>query len=58
MIQMKPSVTYEWEVLRLPDIVVVDSHEDDPVRKVKWVNFLYKLLRSHMHKIYPIRLEN
>jgi hypothetical protein len=57
MVPMQPSVAYEWEVLRLPDIVVVDSHENDPVRKVKWVN-LYKLLRSHMHKIYPIRLEN
>ena len=57
MIPMQPSVAYEWEVLRLPDIVVVDSHENDPVRKLKWVN-LYKLLRSHMHKIYPIRLEN
>ncbi len=30
---MKLSITYEWEVLRFPDIVVVDSHEDDPVRE-------------------------
>ena len=31
MIPMKLSTTHEWEVLRLPDVVVVDSHEDDPV---------------------------
>lgn len=30
---MKLSMTYEWEVLGLPDVVVVDSHEDDPVRE-------------------------
>jgi hypothetical protein len=30
---MKPSMTYEWEVLGLPDVIVVDSHKDDPVRE-------------------------
>ena len=29
MSPMELSMTYEWEVLRFPDIVVVDSHEDD-----------------------------
>ena len=33
MTPMNPSRTYEWEVLRFPDIVIVDSHEDDPVRE-------------------------
>jgi hypothetical protein len=32
MIPMKLSMTYEWEVLGFPDIVVVDSHEDDSVK--------------------------
>ena len=27
------SMTYEWKVLRFPDIIVVDSHEDDPVEE-------------------------
>ena len=29
MSPMKLRMTYKWEVLRFPDIVVVDSHEDD-----------------------------
>ena len=29
---MKLSTPYEWEALGLPDVVVVDNHEDDPVR--------------------------
>ena len=27
------SMTYEWKVLRFPDIIVVDSHEDDSVKE-------------------------
>ena len=34
---MKLSMTYEWKVLRFPDIIVVDSHEDDSVEKVQAV---------------------
>ena len=30
---MKLSMTYEWKILRFPDIIVVDSHEDDSVEK-------------------------
>ena len=26
-------MTYEWKVLRFPDIIVVDSHEDDSVKE-------------------------
>jgi hypothetical protein len=30
---MKLSVAYEWEVLRFPDIIVVDSREHDAVKE-------------------------
>ena len=26
------SMTYEWKVLRFPDIIVEDSHEDDSIK--------------------------
>lgn len=58
MIQMKVSMTYEWKVLGFPDIIVVDSREYDPVKEGQAVVTTYlKLLRPHMHKAYPIKLE-
>ncbi len=33
-------MTDEWKVLRFPDIVVVDSHEDDPVREGQAVTMI------------------
>jgi hypothetical protein len=32
---MRSCVTYEREVLRFPDVVVINSHEDDPYREVE-----------------------
>ena len=34
-------MTHEWKCLRLPDVVVVDGHEDDTVREVQMVVMLY-----------------
>ncbi len=34
-------MTHEWKGLRLPDVVVVDGHEDDTVRKGQTVVMLY-----------------
>ncbi len=46
MILMKLSMTYEWKILRFPDIIIVDNHEDDPVKGGQAVVISYlKLLR-------------
>ena len=44
-------MTYEWEVLRFPDIIVVDSHENDSRKEGQAVEMIRIPEDSHAQDI-------